>query len=62
MFYSVTISYKYLVSQYPETQRPLLVNCPDLEQFVIQIVKRLIICNGDTLVNGLITHGMFLAF
>jgi hypothetical protein len=53
MCYSISISFKYLVSEWPETQRLWLVNCPGLEVFVIRIVKLLIICNGDTIVNPL---------
>ena len=60
MCYSITISYKYLVSKWPETQRSRLVNCPGLEVFVILIVK-LLNCNGDTLVNCIIEHNMVLA-
>jgi hypothetical protein len=59
--YSIGISSKYLMFHCPETPRQLLVNCPGLELFIIQIVKLLIICNGDTVVNGIIAHGMFLA-
>jgi len=59
--YSLSISSKYLVSQCPETLRQLLVNCSGLELFIIQIVKLLLICNGDTLVVGIIARAMFLA-
>jgi len=48
--YSISISSKYLVSQCPETLRQLLVNCSGLELFIMQIVKLLLICNGDTVV------------
>jgi hypothetical protein len=61
MCYSVSVTSKYLVSECPETQRLCPVNCPVLKVFVIHIVILLIICNGDTLVNGLIAHGIFLA-
>jgi hypothetical protein len=61
MFYSISFSSKYLVSEWPEMQRPRPVNFPVLEVFVIWIVKLLIISNGDTLVNGIIAHGMFLS-
>jgi hypothetical protein len=60
MWYSLSISSKYLVSQCPETHRLHLANCPDLELLVIQIVKLLIIGNGNTLINGIIAHGMFI--
>ena len=59
MCYSISISSKYLVSECPETQRLRPVNWPGLELFVIQIVKVLIICNGDILVDGLIEHSTF---
>ena len=61
MCYFINISSKYLVSECSEIQRSWHVDCPSLEMFVIQNVKLLKICNGDTLVNGLIAHGMFLA-